>query len=79
METIDITPNWENVAKFLAEAYVGQNFAKGNFEPMISMLEALQHLALDREAYQRVIHHLQQRTYTNYRIELLDNVAGTGL
>lgn len=45
VETIDITPNWENTAKFFAYMFAEHGFASQSYQPMASFIEQIAHLS----------------------------------
>lgn len=61
VETIEITPNYENTTLYFATAIRDRAFTGDYTEPIIGLIEQVRHLTLtDIDAVQRVIDRLQR-------------------
>lgn len=57
---INLEPNWENTARWFAQALTMHDFDRGAFEPTISFIEQIRYLTqTDLPAVQRLIDELQ--------------------
>lgn len=59
MEEIDLTPNYENTAAFIATVLRDHSFEKFATEPVVSLIEQVRYLTqTDPDAVERIINRL---------------------
>lgn len=62
-DTIDITPDWESTAGFIAVTLAGHGFERGAREPIVSLIEAVRYLSVsDPAAVERLLETVSART-----------------